>query len=103
MESMIATVTTSLTTVIGGIILFLCKRFLTAVQQREKRHEEEKRCGDELIIRTLAAIGKLSVATGTALRDGKTNGEMTAALQEYRAVEDEVYRHLVSCYASRGN
>ena len=44
----------------------------------------------------IEALGKLTVANSIALRDGRTNGEMSSALKEYEQVEKELYASLVS-------
>jgi hypothetical protein len=39
------------------------------------------------------------VANSIALRDGKTNGELSTALDEYARVEKEMYAYLILTHA----
>ena len=46
-------------------------------------------------------VGKLTTATCIALKDGRTNGEMSAALKEYEEVDKELYNYLLSVNAKK--
>lgn len=83
-------------TVISGAVLFALKRFFNGHQERELRRDRMKAKENELILRSLNALGRLCVANCIALRDGKTNGEMSGALCEYERVEKELYSYLIS-------
>lgn len=99
MNEVITTILTSSATLVSGTILFLLKRFLSNQQKREEERDLSKSKENALVLRSLNALGKLTVANSIALRDGKTNGEMTSALHEYEDVEKELYEYLIS---SRG-
>ena len=64
-----------------------------------KKNEIEKAKDNALILRSLNALGKLTVANSIALRDGKTNGELSTALAEYEAIAKEMYDHLITCHS----
>lgn len=98
MDSVISMSITSVATVISGAILYFMKRFLGEQHDIEVRRESAKSKESALILRSLNALGKLTVANSIALRDGKTNGDMANALKEYESVEKELYEYLVeSC------
>ena len=101
MDTLVSMLVSSALTVCSGVILFLLKRLLTRQQEKEERREREVQAEPALVLRSLNALGKLTVANSIALRDGKTNGEMSSALQEYEAVEKEMYDYLISRHSSR--
>lgn len=96
MNEAVTTILTSCATIISGTILFLLKRFLSRQQKREEERDISKAKENSLVLRSLNALGKLTVANSIALRDGKTNGEMSSALHEYEDVEKEMYEYLIS-------
>ncbi|MBQ8332104.1 MAG: hypothetical protein IJX94_06375 [Clostridia bacterium] len=99
MDSMISWIMTAAATVVSSTVLFFLKRFFGHIQKKEEQHELAKAQESILVLRSLNALGKLTVANAIALKDGKTNGELSAALREYEAVERELYQYLVSHYA----
>lgn len=87
------------TSVIGGMVLYSLKTFFRKQQEKEDMRDKAKTKETALVLETLNAVGKLTVANTIALRDGKTNGETTAALTEYEHVEKKLYRYLVECHS----
>lgn len=96
MDSIVSVTLTLLTSVISGLVLFIIKRHFKKQEEIEKQRTEIKNKGNVLILRSINALGKLTVANAIALRDGKTNGELTDALKSYELVEKEMYDYLVS-------
>lgn len=90
---------TAILTIVSGMILFLIQRFFNDHQQKEQRRVEEQAKDNALILRSIKALGNLTVANSIALRDGKTNGEMKSALAEYETIEKEMYDYIVSYYS----
>lgn len=101
MESEISLIITSAATLISSMVLFFMKRFLNKHQSKEEDRYREKAKEYELIIHSLNALGKLTVANSIALRDGKCNGEMTAALEEYEQINKAMYEYLVSFHTEK--
>ena len=95
MNTMIAIFTTSNTSILSGMVLFLIQRFLKKQQRKEEELEKDKATQTALVLKSLNALGKLTVANSIALRDGKTNGELKNALAEYKIVEKELYEYLI--------
>ena len=95
MNTMIAIFTTSITSIFSGMVLFLIQRFLKKQQRKEEELEKDKATQTALVLKSLNALGKLTVANSIALRDGKTNGELKNALAEYKIVEKELYEYLI--------
>jgi len=101
MGTIISAVLTAATTVVSGVVLFLVTRFLNRQRSGEERRDAEKAQETVLILQSLNALGKLSVANSIALRDGKTNGEMSAALREVEQMENRLYDYLVTSHAGK--
>lgn len=95
MNAMVTMILSVVASIISGVAVFTVKRFFAErdVQEKDKQREHM------LILRSMNAIGKLTLANCIALRDGKTNGEMAAALQEYNQVDNELYTYLLEVNA----
>ena len=81
--------------VVSGSALFFLSRYF---KRRDKKDEiRDKAAAKEniLIMKSITALGKLAVANSIALKGGKSNGEMSAALKEFKAVERELYDYLL--------
>lgn len=96
--SIILSITAS---VISGMALFFLQRFFKKKDQKDDKRDEIKAKENILILKTINAIGKLTEANSIALRDGKTNGEMHAALSEYDVVDKELFQYLLEQNARR--
>lgn len=96
METFIPVILGGITSIFSGLILFVLKRYVRKNDEQKKSDNIYKQKENSLILRSLKALGKLTVANSIALRDGKTNGEMSGALDEYEEVEKEMYIHLIN-------
>lgn len=96
MDAVISLALTSIATVISGFVLFYIQRVYNEQKHKESQECKEKNTENELILRSLNALGKLTVANTIALRDGKMTEEMSEVLSEYSAIEKEMYRYMVS-------
>lgn len=99
MEGPITMTVSTLATLISSVLLIIIQRFLNTQKRREEERETEKACDNAIILRSINALGKLTVANAIALRDGKTNGELSSALAEYEKIEKEMYDHLVAYHS----
>ena len=75
MNSILSLIVTLTASVFSGIVVFLFKNFLRRQQEKEEMLEKEKATETALILRSLIALGKLTVANTLALRDGKSRKE----------------------------
>lgn len=98
MNTAITLLVTSVASVFSGMVLFLMQRFLKKQQRKDEEREKDKSTQTALILKSLNALGKLTVANSIALRDGKTNGELKSALSEYEVIEKELYEYLISTH-----
>ena len=94
LNTVITILISSLASMFSGIVLFLIQGHLKKQQKKDEEREEAKAHQMTLIIRTLISLGKLTVANSIALRDGHTNGELKAALKEYRDIEMDLFEYL---------
>ena len=98
MDTAITLLVTSVASIFSGMVLFLIQRFFKNQQRKNEEREKDKAMQTALILKSLNALGKLTVANSIALRDGKTNGELKSALSEYEVVEKELYEYLISTH-----
>ena len=98
-EIILSCIITAVLTVVSGLLLYFIQRFFNEQSQKQFERDEEKAKDNALILRSINALGKLSIANTIALRDGKTNGEMKSALEEYEAIQKEMYEYIVMHYS----
>ena len=96
MDTVFTVLITSIVSVFSGVVLFLIQSYFKKQQKKEEERETEKANQMTLIIRTLNSLGKLTVASSIALRDGHTNGELKDALKEYKDIETDLFDYLAS-------
>ena len=77
--------------IISTFITFILRRFERKMDKREDDRIEES----YLILTMLKALGHLAVATAIAQRDGKTNGEMSDALEYYTKAKECLDAHII--------
>ena len=99
MDSLISCIITTAAAIASGMVLFLLQRFFNSQKAKEEARDLEKAKDNALILRAINAVGKLAVANSIALRDGRTNGELKAALREYETVEKEMYEYIIMHYS----
>lgn len=85
----------TLASVVSGTALFFLQRYFKQKDKKDEQRDAVKAKENVLIIKSVNAVGKLTVANSIALRDGKTNGEMHSALEEYGEVDKEMYEYLL--------
>ena len=85
---------TAAASIFSGMILYFFQRYFKRIQRKEEERERAKAHQITLIVRTLNALGHLTVANSIALRDGHTNGELKDALKEYKEVEKDLFEYL---------
>lgn len=79
----ISTIATSVITTLIG--LYLKKQF------DKMEHRGESRIKENMVtMKYLKSLGALTYATGIAVKEGKVNGEMTAAMAEFKECNSEL-------------
>ena len=81
--------------VVSGTALFLLQRWFKKKDARDDKREQVMARENILIIKSINAVGKLTEATAMGLVDGKLNGEIHEALEEYSRVDKEMYNYLL--------
>ena len=77
--------------IVSGTMLFFLQRYFKKLDERDKAAAHE----NILILKSINALGKLTVANSVALKEGKNNGELTSAMNEYKSVDKELYDYLL--------
>ena len=98
---MTATIISIVASIISGMVLFFLQRYFKKQEAKEEKRQEAREKESILILKSIDAIGKLTYADAIAIRDGKTNGELKEAIQEYNDVKEEMYEYLLEQNARR--
>ena len=98
---MIAIVISICASVVSGTILFFLQRYFKRKEKHEEQTEERRAKKDVLVLKSLKAIGTLTVANAIAVKEGKQNGEMHKAMKEYKIVDKELYDFLIDSTAKK--
>lgn len=96
MEYFISLAVSACATVLSGMALYFLKRYFKEKEKKDRAREELLAEETMLVLKSITAVGKLTLANTIALRDGKTNGETARALEEYERVDRELYEFLLS-------
>ena len=91
---MVAIVISIASSIISGMVLFFLQRYIKKKHENDEKSEKQRHKRDVLTIKSISAIGDLTLANSIALRDGKTNGELKKALKEYEIVNKEMLEFL---------
>lgn len=81
--------------IVSGMMLFFLQRYFKKKERTEEQAEERQRTKDVLMLKSIKAIGELTVANAIAVMEGKTNGEMHKALDDFEIVDKELYDFLI--------
>ena len=92
---MTATIISICASIISGSVLFFLKRYFDKRDKEEKERDRTRAKENFLILKSIDAVGKLTYADAIAIRDGKTNGEMAEAIQNYKKANQELYEFLL--------
>lgn len=92
---MVAVIISIVSSVVAGMILFFLQYYFKKKEKQDEAREEARVKKDTLVIKSINAVGQLTKANSIALRDGKTNGEMHRALDDFEKVESEMLDFLI--------
>ncbi len=92
---MISIVISIVASIVSGMVLFFLQYYFKKRHKEEEKRDIARHKRDVLVIKSITAVGDLTVANSIALRDGKTNGEMHKALNEYEKVNKEMLDFLI--------
>ena len=88
--------------IISGMVLFFLQRYFKKKHHEDEKREHQRHKKDVLLIKSINAIGDLTLANSIALRDGRTNGELKKALSEYDKVNKEMIDFLIENSVDQG-
>lgn len=99
---MIASIVISVcASVISGVVVFLVQRYIKRHEDSENKRNEAHRKENVLILKSIKVLGELTEANSIAIRDGKTNGELKAALRDYTDLSKELDEFLIEQIADK--
>jgi len=76
--------------IISGMVLFFLQRHFKRVEKRTDESDNRRNKKDVLVLKCLKAIGQLTTANATAIKNGKCNGETEKSKQAFESVEKEL-------------
>lgn len=92
---MVAIIISIASSIISGMVLFFLQFYFKKKAKKDEERDAAKQRENILILKSIDAIGKLTYADAIAIRDGKTNGEMKAAIEAYKEADKEMYEFLL--------
>ena len=99
---MVATIISIVSGIISGMVLFFLQGYFKKKHKEDEKRDEQRHKKDVLIIKSINAVGDLTVANTIALRDGKTNGETRKALEKHEKVNKEMLDFLIENSVDKG-
>lgn len=81
--------------IVSGVVVLLVQRYIKRHEDTEKNRNEAHRRENVLILKSIKVLGELTEANSIAIRDGKTNGELKAALSDYTDISKELDEFLI--------
>lgn len=100
---MVAIVISIISSIVAGMILYFLQHYFKKKEKQDEERAKVQHEKDKLVIKSINAVGNLTVANSIALRDGKTNGEMYKALDDYKEVESEMLDFLIKNSVKKGD
>lgn len=100
---MVSIVISICASIVSGMVLFFLQKFFKKRQESEEKREERQHKKDVLMMKSINAVGDLTLANAIAIRDGKTNGELKKALEEYDESSKELLDFLIENSVDGGN
>ena len=101
MQVILSLILSLLSGILSGIVLYTFKKSSRKREEVEKQKHEQSIAENILILRSLNAVGKLTVENSMALRDGKINHTLKVALEEYESIQKELYNYLLNVNARK--
>ncbi len=100
--NILATTVSTVFSIIASVVMLIVTRRITKRDKLREQHAKIQQCESMLNMKLQIAILKLSEANAIALRDGKTNGELKAAMAEcatakkayYEFLDKQAYEHI---------
>lgn len=92
--SLIASVT-------SGIILFVFNQSIKKSEKELAEKNEKSISENILILKSLDAVGKLTMANSLSLQTDRKDQRLAAALEEYEHIQKEMYAYLLNVNARK--
>ena len=103
MNEIITYILSVLATTISGAIIYFLQRHFKRLEKRSCDAEERNTQKDILVLKSLKSIGELTVANAIAIKEGKQNGELDKAQQEFESVDKELHAFLMESAVNKIN
>ena len=95
MTEIIAYVISAVVSAVGGCVVYFIRKHFKRLEEYTEATEERRTQKDILVLKSLKAIGELTVANAIAVKTGHQNGEMEKAQEEFESVDKELHAFLL--------
>ena len=103
MPAIISYILSAVVPVIGGAIIYMVKRHFKHLEKCTEAAEERRMQKDILVLKSLKAIGELTVANSIAVKQGHCNGEIDKAKSDFESVDKELHAFLLESTVAKIN
>ena len=100
MDKVIVIIVTAAAAVPSLLVSLVVQHYFKAFEVKASKRDEDQKRESFLILKNIFAIGALAEATGKAVKDGHTNGEMTEALKYYDGQKNDLKDYLMEVAAN---
>lgn len=99
MEKAFFVITAAVSAVPSLLVALIVQHYFKSFERKAEKREDDRKQESFLILKNIFAIGALAEATGKAVKDGHTNGEMTDALKYYGKQKNELKDYMMKVTA----
>ena len=92
---MTAIILSIIASVVSGTALFFFQRYFKKKDQKDEVRDKALARENILILKSIKAVGKLTFSNTVAIMGGKQNGDVHEALDDYKAINKELYDYLL--------
>ena len=103
MTEILIAIATAIISSIGGCIIYFIKKQFKRMEDYTECAEERRTTKDLLVLKSLKAIGELTVANATAIKQGHCNGEIDKAKSDFESVDKELHAFLLESTVKKVN
>ena len=103
MTEIIIAVATAVISGVGGSIVYFIRKHFKRLEDYTESAEERRLQKDLLVLKSLKAIGELTVANSIAVKQGHCNGEIDKVKKEFEGVDKELHAFLMESTVKKVN
>ena len=103
MSEILIAIICAVVSVLGGALVYFIQRHFKRMEKYAEASEDRRTKKDLLVLRSLKAIGDLTVANAISIKKGHCNGEIDKAKKAFESVEKELDAFLLESAVKKVN